>query len=231
MKNTNLLTLIGVIVVLAGFLALAIKGCNDKKQPQPPTFTQLQIDSVVLNSEESAKIVDELISRNNKVTIEKDSLLAVVDETGRKLEIQGLKSSVLTREVQLARGKIKDLESAGEEFIAYAAACDSLLPVVDSLVALADTYRGENRSLQASFDSLLSNNQFRIARAEFDRDFNKEKFDTLAQYTLALEKSKGISDKKAKKRLGIGPALGASYWDGKFRPVASISLQYHIIRF
>src|SRR5690606_1807510 len=85
MKNTNLLTLILVIIVLAGLLALAVNGCNKKQRVSaPPTFTQKQIDSVLKNNEESVKVINELVNRNNKVTLQKDSLLAIVDETGRK---------------------------------------------------------------------------------------------------------------------------------------------------
>jgi hypothetical protein len=229
MQKQTLLVLL-VVAGLSVLIGLLLRGCN-KEVLVEKTWTQQQMDSVLHNYEQSTIIIDELLSRNNKTTAEKDSLLSVVDETGRKLEIQTLKTTALTRESQLARTKLKDMESAGQEFIDYVRSVDSLYPHIDSLTVLADSYRAENRSLQSSYDSLLSNNSLRISRLEFDRDFNKEKFDTLAVYTLALEKSKGISDKKAKKRLGIGPALGVSYIGNKVAPVASISLQYHLIRF
>lgn len=230
MKTT--LTYIGVIIALTAICFFAINSCNKRKvEVREKTFTEQQMDSVAQNLDQSSKIIDELIRRNNRVVIEKDSLRGVVDETGRKLEIQALKTTALTRESQLARTKLKDMESAGQELLDYVRSVDSLYPKIDSLVVLADSYRKESQGLQSSYDSLLSNNQFRIARAEFDRDFNKEKFDTLAQYTLALEKSKDKADKKAGKRFGVGPFIGATYISEKIKPVAGIGLTYSIIKF
>jgi hypothetical protein len=231
MKNTNLVVLIGTIIALTAAVVLLAKGCK-KEVYVEKTFTQKQMDSVMQNYEKSTAIIDELLSRNNKTTAEKDSLLSVVDETGRKLEIQTLKTTALTRESQLARTKLKDMESAGQEFIDYVRSVDSLYPHIDSLAVLADSYRAENRSLQSSYDSLLSNNSLRISRLEFDRDFNKEKFDTLAVYTLALEKSKEKSDKKANKKwvlsIGGGGVIGR---DGKPSPGAAIIIGRKIAQF
>src|ERR1044072_666828 len=98
MKTSNLLTLVGVIVVLAGICAISIKSCSEKRIPQSPTFTQLQVDSVVARYEESGKIIDQLVSQNNRLTMLNDSLENKTSETGRKLEIQGLKVTTLTRE-------------------------------------------------------------------------------------------------------------------------------------
>lgn len=222
-------TYISVIIALVVIAVLAIDGCSKKKNVfVEKTWTQKQMDSVMQNYEKSSSIIDELISRNNKTTAEKDSLLGIVDENGRKLEIQALKTTALTRESQLARTKLKDMESAGQEMIDYIRSVDSLYPQIDSLVVLADKYRVENRSLQESFDSLLSTNSLRMARLEFDRDFNKEKFDTLAVYTLALEKSKDKSDKKANKKIIVGPVGGVTYYQDKVRPFGGLGIMYKL---
>jgi hypothetical protein len=230
MQKQTLLVLL-VVAGLSVLIGLLLRGCN-KEVLVEKTWTQQQMDSVLHNYEQSTIIIDELLSRNNKTTAEKDSLLSVVDETGRKLEIQTLKTTALTRESQLARTKLKDMESAGQEFIDYVRSVDSLYPHIDSLTVLADSYRAENRSLQSSYDSLLSNNSLRISRLEFDRDFNKEKFDTLAVYTLALEKSKEKSDKKANKKwvlsIGGGGVIGR---DGKPSPGAAIIIGRKIAQF
>jgi hypothetical protein len=230
MQKQTLLVLL-VVAGLSVLIGLLLRGCN-KEVLVEKTWTQQQMDSVLHNYEQSTIIIDELLSRNNKTTAEKDSLLSVVDETGRKLEIQTLKTTALTRESQLARTKLKDMESAGQEFIDYVRSVDSLYPHIDSLAVLADSYRAENRSLQSSYDSLLSNNSLRISRLEFDRDFNKEKFDTLAVYTLALEKSKEKSDKKANKKwvlsIGGGGVIGR---DGKPSPGAAIIIGRKIAQF
>lgn len=223
------LTYIAVIIALTAVCVFAIKACSDRiSVVHQPTFTESQVDSVLKNYEEANRVIDELTMANKKVQLEKDSLVKITAATTQKLEIQSLKASVLAREVQLARGQIKDLEGAGQEFIDYARACDSLVPQVDSLVSLVNISRVENRALQNSYDSLLSNTSLRLGRAEFDRDFYKEKFDTLSKYTLVLEKDKVKSDRKADKKIIFGPSVGATYYDKQVRPFVGVGFTYKI---
>lgn len=229
MKDT--LIYIAVIVALTAVCVLSIKSCRDnKREPLEKTFTQRQIDSVAAVYSESERLLSELILKNNVQSSVNDSLKMVAAKTADSLELQSLRSRLLSREVQLARQKIKDLEG-GADLSNYMEKCDSLAVEADRLALLADKSRIENRVLQNSYDSLLGTNSIRIARVEFERDFYKEKFDTVAAYSLALEKAKTVSDKKAKKRLGIGPSIGGTYYQEKIRPFAGISLQYHLIRF
>lgn len=227
MKDTNLMILIGVVIALVVIATLSIKGCSEKNNGVNSEFVQRQIDSVKREKEAAERMYQVLLKNNAKAVAEKDSLSRISTETAKKLEIQSLKVKVLVREAQLAR------ESGSEpsDNTNYIAACDSLIPHIDSLITLADQSRENNRLLQNSYDSLLSTNSLYESRLEFERDFYKEKFDTLSTYALALEKSKTVSDKKAKKRLGIGPSIGATYYQEKIRPFAGVSIQWHIIRF
>lgn len=206
------ITVLATVILLSAAATLAIKSCKDKKQLQEATFTQKQIDSVKSYYEGSSKIIDTLVSKNNKITGEKDSLAKVVLETLKKLEIQTLKVKVLVREAQLARLEYDDT-SAVNATLNYIASCDALLPQIDSLITLADKSRMENRALQNSYDSLLSVNSLRIARLEFDNAFIGEKFDKVSANALILEGAVKKLDRKASKRFAV-TAGGGYIFDG-----------------
>jgi len=222
-------TYILVIVALAVIATLSIKSCSDKDRgaTTAPTYTERQIDSVNRVYQESIKEKERLAAEKNRISHIKDSVLLIADETARKLEIQTLKVKVLTREAELAKKK----GTSNNDYTQYIAACDSLLPLVDSLTVLADNSRSENRALINSYDSLLSTNSLNAGRLEFERDFYKAKFDNAALVALQLEDSNKSLSKKATKRLGIGPSVGVTYYDSRVQPTAGISLQWHLIRF
>jgi hypothetical protein len=221
------LTYIAAIVVLAAIAALAIKSCSDNRGGgASPSFTDRQLDSVRILKKEA----DRLDSVFKKTIIrqewEKDSLLSVLNITGTKLDLQTLKTRLAVREAQLARGKAEQ----DKDFTPYVEKCDSLLPQVDSLTNLVDQARREVLVAKNAYDSILSTNSLNAARLEFDRDFYKQKFDDLSVYTLALEKEKGKLQKKASKRIGIGPSAGVTYYNNKAQPYGGVGITYSLIR-
>lgn len=221
-RTKEILTLVGIIIGLVVICVLAIDGCNRKKAPIEPTYTQRQIDSVKAEYEQSEKILQRIAAEKTKIAYERDSLSSVADQTSKKLEIQTLRVKVLTREAQLAREK----EDKGE----FILACDSLIPQVDSLLTVSDHFRGQSRSLQNSYDSLLGVTSFHIARLEFDQSVLRERFDNVAGNALNLEAENKVLAHKAKKRWIIGPFAGATYNGSSIAPTAGVGVSFRIIR-
>jgi hypothetical protein len=223
-------TYILVIVALAVIATLSIKSCSEKKQINAPSYTERQIDSVLHVQEESEKILHQLLVDKNRIESTKDSLSMAIAMTATKLEIQTLKAAVAVKEAKLAKEKLANQEGE-KDYSEYVRACDSLIPQVDSLINIVGQARGEVLAVRNSYDSLLSNNSLQIARLEFDRDFYKEKFDKVSVHSLELEGENKKLDKKAGKRFGFGPFVGATYADEKIKPTAGVGLHYDIFRF
>lgn len=220
-----------VIIALAAIATLSIKSCSDRRgATNSPTYTQRQIDSVRHQAEQSQKEIDRLVREKNRVESVKDSLSLAISLTATKLDIQSLKAKVAVREAQIAREELNKQKDGEKDYTDFVDKCDSLIPQVDSLINLVEVSKREVLLSKNAYDSLLSVNSLHAARLEFDRDFYKEKFENSSQVALQLEKSNSTLSKKAAKRLGIGPSVGVTY-DGEVKPMAGISLQWHVIRF
>ena len=221
MKISNATIIIGAIILVA-IASIAVKSCIDKKRPKPVSPTTQLRDTVNKRAADTQRFIDSLQNENARLNKQKDSLKKVADKRFDLVELEKIKARAAQREYELSR-KYADTANA-------LAACDSMVSQITALSNEIDSNFLVNRQLQNSFDSLLSNTSIRAARLEFDNSFLKEKFDKVAGNCEQLEKDNDQLQRKVKKKIAIGPSGTFTYWDGKPRIVAGVSVVYALIK-
>lgn len=214
MSNQTSTILVIALIAVTIFAVLGIKGCIDKKRPQPISPTQQTIDSVDKHAVESKRILDSLTAIQTRIEHEKDSLQRVAERSTTALNIRTLKLNALSKEYTLYR-QYADTTNA-------LAACDSMANQIVSLTHEVEQSTQDNRNLQNSYDSLLGTTSLIIGRLEFDKSFLTEKFEQVTGNCKQLESEKAILEKKNKRRISVGSGFGGTLIGGKPRAVIEI---------
>lgn len=212
-------------IALLVVVVLYWKSCH-KSTLTLPTQSDKTVDSII-NKDISDSIITKakIDSLSQGVTIlsrVKDSLLSIItiskgDLRGKDKDIQAL---------------IDEINEAGQrkDTLALLADCDSLKAAYPLAKGLVTQYIHSNDSLIKVNDAIIKNKDTIIGRLnEAYTVSNTGLFEISRQYGIVTGEYKK-SLKQSGKKWGIGPGIGGSVIDGKFKPVISFSIHYDLIK-
>lgn len=190
-----------IAILIASIVLLT---CRNRKELQTVLHpTKVEVDQANESKKQHDLFVDSIDKKNKQLQRDKDSLAGIVRKKDVEIQVKSQRIAALTRKAVSAKTDTDEL--------LFVQTCDSLIPQVDDLLSAVDQLQQDNRNVQDAYDSLLGSTSLKSARQEYDYDELQQRFSRFKSLTDDALTRAMKSEKKAGRRLVIGPQGGVTY--------------------